>query len=97
MNKKCISGIFFLIWWFLMAPTAFSKEQEDKVFTIATEGYLRPYNFTHPDGTLDGFEIELGKYVCTRMHVKCSFVAQPFDGIIASLNAGKYDAIMGAI
>lgn len=74
-----------------------SQAQDDKIFTIATEGYFRPYNFTRPDGSLDGFEIELGQYVCAYMHVKCSFVAQPFDGIIAGLNAGKYDAIMGGI
>ncbi|OYR17133.1 transporter substrate-binding domain-containing protein [Brucella thiophenivorans] len=97
MKKKCLYIIFFIlpaILWFLFNSV---KEKEDKIFTIATEGYLRPYNFTHPDGTLDGFEIELGRYVCTHMHVKCSFVAQPFDGIIAGLNAGKYDAIMGGI
>ncbi len=30
---------------------------------IATEGAYAPYNFTKPDGSLDGFEIELGREV----------------------------------
>ena len=65
--------------------------------SIATEGYLRPYNFTRPDGTLDGYEIELGKYLCQHMKVECTFVAQPFDGLITGLNAGKFDVIMAGL
>lgn len=65
--------------------------------SIATEGYLRPYNFTRPDGTLDGYEIELGKYLCQHMNVECRFVAQPFEGLITGLNAGKFDLIMAGL
>lgn len=97
MVKTYYSILLFILTAFVFCSSAFANEQNIDVFNIATEGYLRPYNFTRPDGTLDGFEIELGQYVCAQMHVKCSFVAQPFDGIIAGLNAGKYDAIMGAI
>ncbi|MFS2323923.1 transporter substrate-binding domain-containing protein [Brucella sp. H1_1004] len=64
---------------------------------IATEGYFRPYNFTRPDGTLDGYEVELGRYLCQHMKVECTFVAQPFDGLITGLNAGKFDVIMAAL
>jgi octopine/nopaline transport system substrate-binding protein len=62
--------------------------------TIATEGAFPPYNLTKPDGTLDGYEIELGKQLCKTMGAECTFVAQPFDGVIPALNAGKFDAAM---
>ncbi|WP_079212669.1 transporter substrate-binding domain-containing protein [Brucella pituitosa] len=65
--------------------------------TIATEGYLRPYNFTRPDGELDGFDIELGRHLCKTMRVECIFVAQPFEGLLAGINAGKFDAIMAGL
>jgi octopine/nopaline transport system substrate-binding protein len=34
---------------------------------IATEGAYPPWNFSRPDGTLDGFEIELANDLCARM------------------------------
>ncbi|WP_182418463.1 transporter substrate-binding domain-containing protein [Bartonella sp. HY038] len=64
---------------------------------IGTEASFYPYNFTKPDGTLDGFEIELARYLCEKMQVKCSYVVQPFDSIIPALNAGKFDVIMSGL
>jgi len=67
------------------------------VLTIATEGYFRPYNLTRSDGTLDGYEVELGQHLCQTMKVECNFIAIPFDAIITSLQIGKADAVMGAL
>jgi octopine/nopaline transport system substrate-binding protein len=73
---------------------------QEKTWTkirVATEGAFAPWNFTKPDGTLDGFEIELQKDLCKRMKVECTIEAQSFDGIIPALNAGKFDAIMAGM
>jgi octopine/nopaline transport system substrate-binding protein len=75
-------------------------QAQDKTWTkvrFATEGAFAPWNFTKPDGTLDGFEIELYKDLCARMKVECTIEAQSFDGIIPALNAGKFDAIMAGM
>ncbi|MCC7281384.1 MAG: transporter substrate-binding domain-containing protein [Acetobacteraceae bacterium] len=64
---------------------------------IATEGAYAPWNFSKPDGSLDGFEVELHRELCRRMGVRCTIVAQDWDGIIPSLNAGRYDAIMAGM
>jgi octopine/nopaline transport system substrate-binding protein len=64
---------------------------------IATEGAYAPWNFTKPGGGLDGFEIDLANELCKRMSVRCTVVAQDWDGIIPSLNAGRYDAIMAGM
>jgi octopine/nopaline transport system substrate-binding protein len=75
-------------------------EAQEKTWTkvrIATEGAFAPWNFTRPDGTLDGFEIDLYKDLCRRMKVECTIEAQSFDGIIPALNAGKFDAIMAGM
>lgn len=65
--------------------------------TIATEGAYAPWNFTGPDGKLDGFEIELAADLCRRMGIEYTIVPQAWDGIIPSLQAGKYDAIMAGM
>ena len=64
---------------------------------IATEGAYAPWNFSGPNGTLEGFEIDLAKDLCKRMNRECEIVAQNWDGIIPSLTAGKYDAIMAGM
>jgi octopine/nopaline transport system substrate-binding protein len=77
-----------------------AQAQDAKKWTtirIATEGAFAPYNFTKPDGTLDGYEIELAKILCERMQARCSMEAQAFDGMIPALNAGKFDAIMAGM
>jgi octopine/nopaline transport system substrate-binding protein len=65
-----------------------------KEIRIVTEGGFVPWNYTKPDGTLAGFEIDLAHNLCDRMHVKCTITAQSFDSMIPALNAGKYDAII---
>jgi octopine/nopaline transport system substrate-binding protein len=67
------------------------------VLKIATEGAYAPWNFIKPGGQLDGFEIDLAHELCARIKAKCEVVAQDWDGLIPSLNAGKFDAIMAGM
>ncbi len=83
-----------------LATSFSSLAEESKKWTtvrIGTEGAFRPFNFTRPDGTLDGYEIELYKVLCKSMQVKCEIVIQPFTSMIPALNAGKFDAIMSGM
>ncbi len=80
----------------LLAATA-AASAEEPVVRIATEGAYAPWNFSGPNGKLQGFEIELADELCARMKVKCEIVAQNWDGIIPALEGRKYDAIMAAM
>ena len=74
--------------------------QEAKTWTeihIGTEGAFRPWNYTNPDGSLGGFEIDLYQDLCRRMQVKCTIAAQSFDSLIPALAAGKFDAIIAGM
>ena len=81
----------------VFGPSAIAQEKTWTKIRIATEGAFAPWNFTKPDGTLDGFEVELYKDLCKRMKVECTLEAQSFDGMIPALNAGKFDAIMAGM
>jgi polar amino acid transport system substrate-binding protein len=63
---------------------------------IASEGARPPYNYLE-NNKLAGFEIDLGRDLCARMKVSCSFIAQDWDGLIPGLLARRYDAIMAAM
>lgn len=78
-----------------LAGPAIAKDY--KSIRIATEGAYAPWNFKDSAGNLVGFELDLAKDLCARMKVECTIVEQAWDGIIPSLEAGKYDAIMAGM
>jgi len=93
--KKFFISIVVVIGIFSLSLIAHAGNY--KKITIATEGAFAPWNFTNSNGQLDGFEIELAADLCKRMGVEYKMVPQAWDGIIPSLQAGKYDAIMAAM
>ena len=64
---------------------------------IATEGAYEPWNLTLPNGEISGFEPDLMKILCDRMKLTCNIKVQAWDGMITSLNAGKFDVLMDSI
>jgi len=68
-----------------------------KKIKVATEGAYAPWNYKDASGKLIGFEMDLVADLCKRMAIECEVVEQAWDGIIPSLKAGKYDAIMAGM
>lgn len=64
---------------------------------LATDVPYQPFEYALPDGTLAGFDIELGNAVCAYLERECEWVVQGWDGLIPGLQARKYDAIMSAM
>ena len=76
---------------------ATAQAKDWKKIKIATEGAYAPWNFTNAAGKLEGFEVDLANDLCKRMKAECEIVAQDWDGIIPSLQAGKYDVIIAGM
>lgn len=68
-----------------------------KSITIATEGAYPPFNFTKTDGSLAGFDIDIGMAICEEIGIHCEFVSQDWDSMLPSLNSKKYDAIIAGM
>ena len=53
-----------------------------------------PFESKAPDGSLVGFDIDLGNAICAKLNAKCVWVENDFDGMIPALQARKIDAIL---
>ncbi|WP_087019958.1 ABC transporter substrate-binding protein [Thaumasiovibrio subtropicus] len=92
MKKWIIAAVMMAT---LGATSAIAKEW--KVVRFGIEGAYPPFSWTEPNGDLKGFDVDMANALCEEMKVKCVLVAQDWDGIIPSLLARKYDAIIAAM
>ncbi|MBW0448291.1 ABC transporter substrate-binding protein [bacterium M00.F.Ca.ET.228.01.1.1] len=56
-----------------------------------------PFESKLADGSLVGFDIDLGNALCARLQAKCTWVENAFDGLIPALQARKFDAILSSL
>ncbi|MCK9549545.1 transporter substrate-binding domain-containing protein [Aquamicrobium lusatiense] len=64
---------------------------------LANEGGFPPYNSTRADGSLEGFDIDIGTAICGIIDARCSWVTNEWSGIIPALQAKKFDVIIGGM
>ncbi len=64
---------------------------------IALEGTYPPFDFQDKGGKLVGFEVDLGDALSKRLGVKPEYMPTKWDGILAGLDAGRYDVIMNQV
>ena len=73
------------------------QAKEWKTVRFGIEGAYPPFSWTEPNGELRGFDVDMANALCKELDAKCQIVAQDWDGIIPSLLARKYDAIIAAM
>lgn len=50
--------------------------QDRQALTIAAEGVFPPWNSVNTSGEVIGFDIDVGKAICERAKLDCTFVTQ---------------------
>ncbi|ENT32826.1 lysine-arginine-ornithine-binding periplasmic protein [Brucella suis CNGB 247] len=73
------------------------QAKEWKEIRIASEGAYPPFNYMSPDGKLVGFDLDIANALCEAMEAKCTIVANDWDGMIPSLQANKFDAVIASM
>ena len=63
---------------------------------VAMEGAYPPFNYRE-NGQLAGFEVELANALAQRLGVKADFSTGEWSGLLAGLQAGKYDVVINQV
>src|SRR5690606_11483116 len=87
----------------LLATAAAAHAQDDLArikeagtIRIGTEGTYAPFSF-HDASGLTGFDVEIGRAIAEKMGVEAQFVEGKWDGLIAGLDVGRYDAVINQV
>ncbi|MBO3761106.1 amino acid ABC transporter substrate-binding protein [Ciceribacter sp. L1K22] len=67
------------------------------VIKIGTEGTYAPFTYHDASNELVGFDVEIGRAVAEKLGVKAEFVEGKWDGLIAGLDANRYDAVINQV
>ena len=79
----------------MAAGTTFAKEYKELRFGV--DPSYAPFESKAADGSLVGFDIDLGNAICAELKVKCKWVESDFDGMIPGLKAKKFDGVISSM
>lgn len=91
MKKLALLGALAL------SVLSFTAMADEKPLKIGIEAAYPPFASKAPDGSIVGFDYDIGNALCAEMKVKCVWVEQEFDGLIPALKVRKIDAILSSM
>jgi cystine transport system substrate-binding protein len=99
---KSLKHFYFFLLILITVGSAFAQDDLAKiksagVFRIGSEGTYSPFTYHDASGTLVGFDVEIGQEVARRLGVKSQFTDGKWDGLIAGLDANRYDAVINEV
>jgi arginine/ornithine transport system substrate-binding protein len=83
-----------------LAAASFTAQAQSPAWQkvrIGVEGAYPPFSEVGTDGKLKGFDIDMAYALCAEMKAECTLVQQEWDGMIPSLQARKFDAIIASM
>ena len=71
--------------------------QEKGEIVIAMEGTWAPWTYHDESDELVGYDVEVGKAIAQKLGVTATFVEGEWDGLLAGLDAGRYDIMVNGV
>ena len=71
--------------------------QSNGKLVIALEGAWQPWSFHDESDTLVGYDVEVATEIAKKLGVEPQFVEGEWDGLLAGLDAGRYDIMVNGV
>ncbi|UXN74004.1 amino acid ABC transporter substrate-binding protein [Devosia sp. A8/3-2] len=79
------------------AQSALDAIKQAGVLRIGTEGTYAPFTFHDASRAPVGFDVEIGRAIAEQIGVKPESVEGPWDGLIAGVDANRYDVVINRV
>ena len=71
--------------------------KEKGEIVVAMEGTWAPWTYHDESDTLVGYDVEIAKLIAEKLGVEATFVEGEWDGLLAGLDAGRYDIMVNGV
>nr|WP_296263607.1 amino acid ABC transporter substrate-binding protein [uncultured Merdimonas sp.] len=71
--------------------------QDRGTITIAMEGTWAPWTYHDENGNLVGYDVEVGQLIAEKLGVEPEFIEGEWDGLLAGIDAGRYDIMINGV
>jgi polar amino acid transport system substrate-binding protein len=68
-----------------------------RALRFLTDDDYPPLNFSLPDGSLVGFNVDMARAICAELQLACTIQARRWDTLVDSLLSGKGDAVIASL
>ena len=74
-----------------------SQIQANGVITVAMEGTWAPWTYHDENDDLVGYDVEVATKIAEKLGVEPQFIEGEWDGLLAGLDAGRYDIMVNGV
>ena len=74
-----------------------SQIQANGTITVAMEGTWAPWTYHDENDNLVGYDVEVATKIAEKLGVEPKFVEGEWDGLLAGLDAGRYDIMVNGV
>jgi polar amino acid transport system substrate-binding protein len=68
-----------------------------RALRFLTDDDYPPLDFSLPDGSLAGFNVDMARAICAELQLACTIQARRWDTLVDSLLSGKGDAVIASL
>ena len=74
-----------------------ARIREAGKITVAMEGTWAPWTYHDESDKLVGFDVEVAQQIAGKLGVEAEFIEGEWDGLLAGLEAGRYDIMVNGV
>jgi len=78
-------------------PDLLAQIQERGELVVAMEGTWAPWTYHDEADNLVGYDVEVAQLIAQKLGVKATFIEGEWDGLLAGLDAGRYDIMVNGV
>lgn len=79
------------------AADSFAAIKQRGALRVGCEGTYSPFCYQDEQGNLVGFDVDIAKAVAGKLGLKAEFTPSKWEGILAALDTGRFDAIFNQV